>query len=91
MFYENNTGAISLALNPVQYFKTKHIDIHYHFIRKKIISGEIHVEHVSTHDQLADILTKPLNRKKWSQLIPKLGLTFDFSFSGREGQGESHT
>ncbi len=60
--YEDNTGAIELARNPVHHNRTKHIDITYHFIREKIESGEVEMEHVSTHQQAADLLTKLLHQ-----------------------------
>jgi hypothetical protein len=32
--YEDNTGAIALAENPVHHSRTKHIDIRFHYIRE---------------------------------------------------------
>ncbi len=37
----DNESAIKISLNPVQHFKTKHIEIRYHFIREHIRRGEI--------------------------------------------------
>ncbi|XP_019095613.1 PREDICTED: uncharacterized protein LOC109130484 [Camelina sativa] len=39
----------------------KHIAIDYHFIRTMVQDGALRVVHVSTRDQLADLLTKPLS------------------------------
>jgi hypothetical protein len=37
-------------------------------------SGKIIVEHVSTGDQLADILTKPLARVRFQELRTRIGM-----------------
>jgi hypothetical protein len=44
--------------------RTKHIEVHYHFIREKVLAGEIDLIYVSTEDQVADIFTKVLGTKK---------------------------
>lgn len=77
VIYEDNTATKSLAENPVHHERTKHIDIAYHFIRERVQTREIRVEHVSTNEQLADLLTKGLIREKWTQMIRKLGLIFN--------------
>ena len=38
---EDNQGAIAIAKNPVDYSRTKHIDIRYHYIRECVRSGQI--------------------------------------------------
>jgi hypothetical protein len=61
-----------MANNPVEHNRTKHIDIWYHFLRDHQQRGDITIEHVSTHNQLADIFTKPLDEKTFSKLkIPE--------------------
>lgn len=66
VIYCDNIGATYLCTNPVFYSRKKHIALDYYFIRNLIQSGALHVSHVSTHDQLADTLTKPLVRSKFS-------------------------
>jgi hypothetical protein len=46
----------------VLHSKTKHIEMRYHFLRDNIEKGKIASIHVPTHDQLADIFTKPLDQ-----------------------------
>ena len=53
----------------------KHIAIDYHFIRNMIQLGMVRVAHVSTKDQLADALTKPLSRQPFLQATSKIGVT----------------
>ena len=59
MFLDND-GAISLANNPLNSARTKHIDVRFHFIRELTRSKTISVEYVPTKEQRADILTKVL-------------------------------
>jgi hypothetical protein len=56
----DSTSAISVAKNPVLHSKTKHVEVRYHFLRDNVEKGKIALIHVPTHDQLADIFTKPL-------------------------------
>ncbi|KAL0540025.1 hypothetical protein IC582_024253 [Cucumis melo] len=56
----DNVSAISLAHNPVFHARTKHIEIYYHFVREKVLCKDIFIHYISSNNQLADILTKPL-------------------------------
>ena len=56
--YEDNAGAIRVTKNPEGHERTKHIDIHYHFIRDRYRRNEIEPIHISTENQVADIMTK---------------------------------
>ena len=55
---------MKLSHNPVFHARSKHIKIHYHFIRECILAGKIRLEYICTHDQLADAFTKPLGKLK---------------------------
>ena len=39
--YCNNLSNIQLAKNPVFHARTKHIEVHYHFVRECVLSSEI--------------------------------------------------
>jgi hypothetical protein len=60
----DRTRAISVAKNPVLHSKTKH----------KVEKGKIALIHVPTHDQLADIFTKPLDQETFTRLRGELGV-----------------
>ncbi|GJR58821.1 hypothetical protein Tco_1500983 [Tanacetum coccineum] len=70
----DNKGAIDLSKNPVQHSRTKHIEIRHHFLRDNVQKGNISIEKVSSEDNIADILTKPLKREPFNYLRLGLGM-----------------
>ena len=60
--YCDNTSAIYLTGNPVNHQRTKHIEVDVHFVRERVAKGQVHVLHVSSRSQYADIFTKGLPR-----------------------------
>jgi hypothetical protein len=54
--------------------RTKHIEVHYHFIREKVLASEIDLIYVSTEHQVADIFTKVLGAKKHRRFCSMLGV-----------------
>jgi hypothetical protein len=52
--------------------KTRHIAIRYFFVKDRIESGEVSLEHLSTDDMLADYLTKPLQGVLFRDMRRKL-------------------
>ena len=68
-------GATQLCSNPVFHSRMKHVAIDFHFIRDQVQSGSLRVSHVSSTDQLADALTKPLSRPLFQSLKDKIGLS----------------
>jgi len=71
----DNMGAQKLATNPVFHARTKHIDIRHHFVRDAYEKKMISIEHVSTNEMVADVLTKALPRVKHEKCVRLLGLT----------------
>ncbi|GAA0166516.1 hypothetical protein LIER_21654 [Lithospermum erythrorhizon] len=67
-------SAISIAHNPVQHDRTKHVEVDRHFIKEKIEGKIIKTKHVNMGQQLADTLTKGLSEKAFNHLLSKLGL-----------------
>jgi hypothetical protein len=77
----DNESAIRMADNPVEHSHTKHIDIRYHFLRDHQQKEDIKLAYVSTHNQLADIFTKPLDEKTFSKLINELNILDSRNFN----------
>lgn len=73
--YCDNRSAIAMAKNPVFHARSKHIELRYHFIRDLVSKGEICMEFVSTNDQPADALTKPVTREKFEKFKNELKIT----------------
>jgi hypothetical protein len=70
----DNESTILLVDNPVEHSRTKHIDIWHHFLRDHQQRGNIDVCHISTENQLADIFTKPLDKKRFCRLRSELNV-----------------
>jgi hypothetical protein len=83
VIYYDNISSILLVNNLVCHARTKHIKVHYHFIREKNLAKEIDLIHVSTEDQVADIFTKALGTDKLKKFRKMLGvLEVDLSLRG---------
>ena len=70
---EDNQGCIFLAKNS-ETRRTKHIDTKWHFIRNCVNEKRVSLQCVPTEHQEADILTKPLQRKRFEDLRGHIGL-----------------
>ncbi|GKB68166.1 hypothetical protein Tco_0929578 [Tanacetum coccineum] len=70
----DNKGATYLSKKPVQNSRTKHIEIRHHFLLDNVQKGNICIENVSSEDNIADILPKPLKREPFNYLRLDLGM-----------------
>ncbi|KAA0025328.1 cysteine-rich RLK RECEPTOR-like protein kinase [Cucumis melo var. makuwa] len=70
----DNKVAISIANNPVQHDRTKHVEIDRHFIKERLDSGSICIPYIPSSQQIADVLTKGLLRPHFDLCVTKLGL-----------------
>ncbi|GJW11914.1 hypothetical protein Tco_1577741 [Tanacetum coccineum] len=71
----DNKGAVDLSKILVQPLKNnKHIEIRHHFLRDNLQKGNISIEKVSSEDNIADILTKPLKHEPFNYLRLNLGM-----------------
>jgi hypothetical protein len=74
VLYCDNKSAIHVMTNNSYSPRTKHIDIRAKFIAEKLKDGCIKLHYISTHEMLADILTKGVDATKHAFLTNELGL-----------------
>ncbi|SCV68945.1 BQ2448_1965 [Microbotryum intermedium] len=70
----DNQSAIQLAKHPAFHARTKHIGIHFHFIRDHIAEGTIEMVWIPTNTMAADVLTKGLGTRKHWDFVHAMGL-----------------
>jgi len=70
----DNDGSIAMAKNPQFHKWSKHIAIHWHFIREKYHEKAIEIIDVCDPQNTADILTKALTLDVHSRYTTGLGL-----------------
>ncbi|MCO5587782.1 hypothetical protein L7F22_041734 [Adiantum nelumboides] len=72
--YTDSQSTLAVTRNPVFHACTKHIEVHYHYVRERLSAKEINLDYVPTQDNLADLFTKPLSREKFEAFLKALGL-----------------
>jgi hypothetical protein len=70
----DNQGAIALSHDDKFHARTKHIDIHFHFIHQCVKNGKVTLVYCPTNDMTANILTKALPSMKQKYFAHSLGL-----------------
>ena len=70
--FRDNEDAKTIVDNPSSASRSKYINVKLHFIRGLIRAEEVSNVHVGTEEQHADVLTKPLWRKKF--IVHRAGL-----------------
>ena len=65
--FEDNTGAIDLAKNPLSSSYRKRNDVRYHFVLELVGTGDLSVKYFRTDDQHADILTKAIGTESFEK------------------------
>lgn len=70
----DSESTIFLREDPVRRDRSKHIDTMYHYIKDRVKEGKMKVKYICTDDQLADILTKALDREKFLEMRRRIGV-----------------
>ena len=74
VIYCDNQSTIRISTDPVQRQRTKHIEIHMHYIRELVHDGTIALLYCASSEKVADIFTKVFCEKKFSNFKSLLGI-----------------
>ncbi len=67
--FQDNKSVIHLIKNGEgAHGRNRHMRIKWNFIKEMIDNNDITIQYCSTHDMLADVLTKPITGKKFQEL-----------------------
>nr|GEX71836.1 retrovirus-related Pol polyprotein from transposon TNT 1-94 [Tanacetum cinerariifolium] len=64
----------STAISTTEHSRSKHIDIHHHFIREQVERGVVELYFMTMDYQLTDIFTNALPRQRFEFILPRLGM-----------------
>ena len=85
MLFCDSQATLHIGSNPVFHERTKHIKIDC-LVVDKVLERVIKLNHVRTHCQLADMLTKALSYNQFSNLACKKGMINIHTPSALEGE-----
>jgi len=70
----DNQAAIAMGAGNTESTRTKHIDVHYHFVRSCVLRGYLRLVYTRTDSNPADMFTKPLGEAKLVKFRKSIGL-----------------
>ena len=70
----DSQAAIAYTKDPKYHCKTKHIDTKYNFVKDIVARKEVSMKYISTHEMVADPLTKPIPRDVFLTYVKSQGL-----------------
>jgi len=75
--YCDNSAAVSFSNNNSSSGAGLYLDTKFLFVRERVEENNLCIEYISTHDMLADPMTKGLPSKVYQELVAKMGFTRD--------------
>ena len=72
--YCDNKSAVLYSNNNRSSTKSNHIDIKFLFVKERVQSGQIFIEHLGTNSMIADPLTKGLPPKIFHMHVAHMGV-----------------
>ena len=64
----DNKSAITVAHNPSNGRRTKHLSVKYHFLKDCIENKHIKLQYISSEENISDLLTKPMTGNRFVKL-----------------------
>ncbi|GKB46811.1 hypothetical protein Tco_0897564 [Tanacetum coccineum] len=80
------TCAINLTSIPIDYLRTKHVEIIHHFLKDNVAKKHIIIDKIPLRENVANILTKALEKDQFSYLRLGLGLMLQEEEEEKKGQ-----
>ena len=74
IIYTNSQSDLAIAHNLLFHACTKHIEVHYYYVRERWLEGDIKLSYVSTENNLANLFTKALPWPKFEAFREALNL-----------------
>ena len=86
--YCDNLSNIQLAKNPVFHARTKHIEVHYHFVRARVLSGEVELRMFRRIDRTPTFSPSPLVSTSCGNFQVCLGPLWNLDVSNLRGRAD---
>jgi len=67
-------SGLALLSDPILHARSRHIDIHYHFVLDRVARGELMFIYIPTADMVADTFTKALPLDAFRRCRSRMGL-----------------
>ena len=71
----DNQSAMNISIDPFTRHRTKHVDIHMHYIKELMHDRSIILQYCSTNEKIADLFTKSFSENKFTYFRSLLGVS----------------
>jgi len=71
----DNSSSIDLSSHSIISQHSKHIDIHYHYVRECLINNKFSIDYLRSANNLSDVFTKSLDATKFHKFVMQLECT----------------